>query len=230
MSRTIQATLFLIVVLPCAACGGGTDTTADQDPFAAAFQAERYADALTLAETQLVQEPEEPVWLLYRGMCLAALDRPEEAAEALRAATLRLPTGFRDRHALLLQARALNAIGVRRRALQVLDKLETYFPHSRVAQQGQELALLIDKNSTPDTVEDLGRLLARGLASQEARPALAVELLEEYLLRTPGAKDLTADQAHAHRALAAAYEKLGATREAAEHLERAPPEATPEAK
>jgi tetratricopeptide (TPR) repeat protein len=196
--------------------------------FSTAFLEGRYQKALDLVEKELTLAPRDPMKLLYRGSCLAMLRRFEEAVESFRMADVSSHAGFQDRTGLYLRATSLFNVKAYVRAQQVLDSLSRSFPRSRLAEQGQELALKIDKRLTEGiTKANLNWYLDRGTKAYDSgRPALAAEYLEEYFLLAARSGHENDASPRAHLSLGGANLELGDATAALTCLQKVSPDSS----
>jgi tetratricopeptide (TPR) repeat protein len=204
---------------------GGTDDASARARFAAAFQEERYADALSLIDRELASAPADAELLTYRGTALAALKRYEQAVETLRRAEHGTPAMAVDRVTLYLRAVSLYQMRLYTRAQQVLDTLARSFPRSHIGERGQKLAMRIEAGLAERvSTKNLNWYLDRAIkANGVSRPALAIEYFEEYLLLADRLPDRSAPHGHdAHLGLGAAYLDIGAPAPAVAHLRQVP--------
>ena len=194
--------------------------------FSTAFLEGRYQEALNLVEKELALAPRDSMKLLYHGSCLAMLRRFEEAVESFRMADVCSHSGFEDRTGLYLRATSLFNVKAYVRAQQVLDSLSRSFPRSRLAEQGQELALKIDKRLTEGITEaNLNWYLDRGTKAYDSgRPALAAEYLEEYFLLAAKSGHENGGSPRANLSLGGANLELGDATAALTYLQKVPPD------
>lgn len=198
-----------------------------QDRFLAAFQAQRYEDALAIVEEKLAKDPSDGVQITYRGACQAALEKYEEAVESFRLGEAKAPKGFMDKTSLYLRALALFNTKMFCRSQTILDTLAKMFPHSHSAEQGQKLALQIEKRLAQGIKEsNLNWYLHQGLqAYAAARPALAGEYLGEYFLLAGRMKsEKYLENPDANFTFGGASIELGDLEAALRHLEKVPVE------
>ena len=221
-ARLLFIFLLGMSVSGCQTNGSSPDVPKDaSDAFPAAFQAE----ALRTVEAALVKDPQDGVQLYYRAACYAMLERHEDAAESFRLGESLAPEGFTDKTVLYLRALSLFHVKTFRRAQFVLDRLAKTFPHSRLSKRGQDLALKIERRLAEGVKEtSLNWYLNEGLeAYDSARPALAVEYLEEYFLLTDRLSDGGyREDPQANFSLGGAYVELGESEKAVAFLERVP--------
>lgn len=212
-------------VLLLTGCQQPTNTNTNNDPFTTAFLAGNYKNAMTILDNSLAANAQDRVALTYRGTCLALLDRYEEALESFRLAETCEPKEFVDRTSIYLRALALFKIKAYGRSQETLDTLNKAFPHSRLAQRGQELALMIEKRLAKGiNADNLNWYLNRGIHAYDSeRPALATEYLEEYFLLAQRLKDKNfIPSQRGNLSLGGAYLELGNTDMALTYLNKVP--------
>ena len=190
------------------------------DTFLAAFRVGNYQMAFAVCDQLPADDPLTPS---YRATCLAMLGRSEEAVEAFRRAAFKAGNAW-DQVMIYARAQALFDARLYSRAQMELAVLERRFPHSRLAERGKDMTQRIERRlATGLSAANLEWYLDRGLAAYEAaRPALAVEFLDEHqqLARRVGA-EVTARQ---RLTLGAAYLELEETKNALIHLSAVPSE------
>ncbi len=210
-----------------AAKSAGRTVQKAEDRFLAAFQAQKYEDALAIVEKKLAKDPNDGVQITYRGACQAALEKYEAAVESFRLGEAKAPKGFVDKTSLYLRALSLFSTKMFCRSQTILDRLAKIFPHSHSAEQGQKLALQIEKRLARGVKEsNLNWYLHQGLqAYAAARPALTAEYLGEYFLLAGRIKsEKYLKNPDANFALGGASIELGDLPEALRRLEKVPVE------
>jgi tetratricopeptide (TPR) repeat protein len=228
--------LAFVAALSSCALDGVPDQTAPADAgglssaerFLRAFRNEQYARALEIAERLVDENPEDGTGYLYRASALTMRGKDELAVESFRVGFARLEGTARDPLTLYLRALARHRVKAYRKALESLDALARLSPHGRLAEKGQEIATAIQETLAAGAGrETLNWYYERGLAAQaNARPALALEYLEEYLAWAD-AVDAVGPQRDAARLAAGACSlELALPREAVAHLELVPPSAS----
>jgi len=211
----------------CIDSGDVAGPAIDADSFAYVFEAGQYERALKIARMASDQSQEDGSSYVNSALCLTMLERYEDAVEAFRIGESVNASACMSRVGLYLRAKALLNAKLFMSAQDTLDKLVSTHPYSKMAEEGQDLALRVQKRLNEGiTRSNLNWYLDRGITSHNsARPALAVEYLEEYLrLAARGGLTLTGDDNRANFSLGGAYIELGLGESAVECLVKVPPE------
>ncbi len=226
--------IFVLVTVCCigvVGCRRAQDTAGQQsrggNSFCDLFLGGCYEEALDLIDKELTSAPNDGLRLMYRGSCLTMMDRHEDAVESFRIADSCLTPGVADRIGLYLRAGSLFHVKTYSRAQQVLDKLARSFPHSRLAERGQKLALIIEKRLAEGISEaNLNWYLARGTKAYDSgRPALALEYIEEYfLLAEKSGKQEYVTNPRANMSMGGARLEIGDAEGALVYLLKVPPD------
>ncbi len=155
-----------------------------KDDFIRAFRGENYAQALQIVDRRLKNDPENGLLLNNKAACLTLLSKHEQAVAVFRKAESLLPEDYADRFTLYLRAIALYQSRLYNRAQQMLDRLQKKFPQSRITQEGQQLAIDIEKMlSRKIDRAHLNWYMERGVETyRKGKPGITIEYLTEWQL------------------------------------------------